>query len=160
MLLVVALGLLKLLWVVGCAGHLKKYGADAVNGAQVVGVDAEHFLEFRDGLIAETSVGFGGSARDVLAGVRRSQVQASVHEGWVELLGLFEILDGLVVLAVLEGVDTLIEEVASLQLVASRHPSLLSARPEKAGLAPDYSRPPCEGQKTKCSEVASRWLGQ
>src|SRR2546429_4552457 len=119
MLLVVALGLLKLLWVVGCAGHLKKYGADAVNGAQVVGVDAEHFLEFRDGLIAETSVGFGGSARDVLAGVRRSQVQASVHEGWVELLGLFEILDGLVVLAVLEGVDTLIEEVASLQLVAS-----------------------------------------
>src|SRR6266699_2233558 len=145
MLLVVALGLLKLLWVVGCAGHLKKYGADAVNGAQVVGVDAEHFLEFRDGLIAETSVGFGGSARNVLAGVRRSQVQASVHEGWVELLGLFEILDGLVVLAVLEGVDTLIEEVASL---------------EKAGLAPDYSRPPCEGQKTKCSEVASRWLGQ
>src|SRR6266480_4850126 len=74
MLLVVALGLLKLLWVVGCAGHLKKYGADAVNGAQVVGVDAEHFLEFRDGLV---------------------------------------------VLAVLEGVDTLIEEVASLQLVAS-----------------------------------------
>src|SRR5947208_14565742 len=104
MLLVVALGLLKLLWVVGCAGHLKKYGADAVNGAQVVGVDAEHFLEFRDGLIAETSVGFGGSARDVLAGVRRSQVQASGHKGWFEVLGLFKIVEGLDVLALCDGV--------------------------------------------------------
>jgi len=55
-LLMIGLGLLEFLGVVGSAGHLEKYGADAINGAEIIGIDGENILEFRDGLIAEADV--------------------------------------------------------------------------------------------------------
>ena len=120
MLLVVGLRLLKFLGIVRRAGHLKDDGADAVDGAQIAGVDIEHVLEFGNGLVPKLHVRFGRSAGDVLAGVSGGQVEAGVHQRRIEISGLFEKLDGVVVLPVLKGADAFIEEIASLQFVAAR----------------------------------------
>ncbi len=118
-LLMVGLGLLKFFGIVGSAGHLEEDGADAVDSAQIVGIDLQNFLEFIDGLGAEAHILLGRSTGNVLAGVSGGQIEAGVHQTRIELFGLLEILDGRVVLAVLVGGDTLIEEIASLQFVAA-----------------------------------------
>ena len=76
----VGLGLLEFLGIVGLASHLIKHGSDAVNGAQVVGIDTQHILELSNRLVAELHVRIAGRARDVLAGVRGGQVEAGVHQ--------------------------------------------------------------------------------
>src|SRR5712691_13103357 len=118
-LLMVGLGLLKLFGIVGSAGHLEEDGADAIDGAQIVGIELQNFLEFIDGLGAEAHVLLRARAGNILAGISGSQIEAGVHQTGIEVLGLLEILDGRVVLGVLVSGDTLIEEVTSLQLAAA-----------------------------------------
>src|SRR5260370_31708519 len=115
----VGLGLLKLFWIVRSAGHLEEDGAGAINSAEIVGINAENFLEFFDRLVAKAHVLLRGRAGNILAGVSGGEVEARVHQTGIEFLGLLEILDSRVILRVLEGSDTLIEEVARFQFVAA-----------------------------------------
>ena len=68
-LLMVGLGLFKLFGIVGSAGHLEEDGADAIDGAQIVGIELQNFLEFIDGLGAEAHVLLRGRAGNILAGI-------------------------------------------------------------------------------------------
>ena len=52
----IGLGLFKFLGIIRSAGHLEEDGTDAIDGAQIVGIDLQNFLEFIDGLSAETHV--------------------------------------------------------------------------------------------------------
>src|SRR5258707_7156916 len=113
-LLVVGLGLLKLFGIVGSAGHLEEDGADAVDSADIVGIDLQNFLEFIDRGRAEAHVLLRGRAGNVLSGVSSGQIETGNNQRGIEILGLLEILNGRVVQAVLEGGDTLVEKVASL----------------------------------------------
>jgi len=54
-----------------------------------------------------------------LSGVGRGEVEARVHQRGIEVLGLLEILDGLIELSVPIGGDALIEQVARLEFVAA-----------------------------------------
>src|SRR5262249_6150643 len=73
MFLVEGLGLFELLGIVRLAGHLENDRAGAVDGAHVLGIDVENFLELVDGLGAEAGVLLGQRAGNVLAGVSRGQ---------------------------------------------------------------------------------------
>ncbi len=119
MLLMVGLGFFKFLGIVRSAGHLEKDGADAIDGADIFVLDGENFLEFIDSLRAEAHILIGRRARNILAGVSGGQIKAGVHQTGIEVLGLLEIFDGGVVLGVLVGGDTFIEEIASPQLAAA-----------------------------------------
>ncbi len=79
----------------------------------------QNFLEFIDGLGAEAHVLLRGRPGNILAGISGGQIEAGVHQTGIQVLGLFEILDGGVVLGVFVSRDALIEEVASLQLAAA-----------------------------------------
>src|SRR5208283_3977884 len=118
--LVVALGFLKFLWIKGLTAHLVLNRSETVDGAYVVGVHFQHAVIFLNGLIAVAHVLFRGSARNVLAGIGGGKVKARIQKVRIEILGLFEELDGLVVLAVLEFRDTFVKVIAGLQLAAAR----------------------------------------
>src|SRR5208337_137081 len=118
--LVVALGLLKLLWLEGLTPHLVLNGRETVDGAYVVGVHIQHAGVFLNGLIAVAQVLFRGSARNVLAGIGSGEIKARIQKVGIEILRMFEELDGLVVLAVLEFRDTFVEVIAGLQFAATR----------------------------------------
>jgi hypothetical protein len=118
-LLVVGLGFFKFIGIVGSAGHLKEDGADAIDGAEIIGIDRENILEFRDRLIAEANVLFGRRAGNVLAGISSGQVEAGIHQLGIEILGLFEILDRRVVLSFFVGGDTFIKKIARFQFAAA-----------------------------------------
>src|SRR5260370_30286908 len=108
----VGLGLFELLGIVRSAGHLKKDGANAIDGADIFVIDGENFLEFIDSLGAEAHVLFGGSAGNVLAGIVGGQVETCVHQNMVEVLWLLKILYACFLLSVLVNPFTLIEVIA------------------------------------------------
>ena len=118
--LMVGLGFVKLGGIKRRAGHLEENGADAVNGAEVLGILLENFLEFIDGLRAEIHVFLRRRARDVLRGVSGGEIKTGDIQIRIEILGLLEVFDGDVVLTVLERLHALIQEVASVELGAAR----------------------------------------
>jgi hypothetical protein len=79
----------------------------------------QNILEFSNRLVANPHIFVGRRARDVLRGVRRGEVNPGVEQIGIEILGLLEILDGGVVVAVAEIGDALIELVASAELGAT-----------------------------------------
>ncbi len=119
MLLVIGLGLLEFLGIERLAAHLKQDGADAVDCGKIIGVLVQDFLEFRDGLVAARQVFLRRRARDIQAGVGRGQVQAGIEKLRIGFLGLFEVFNGCVRLAIFEGGDTFVEEISSLQFAAA-----------------------------------------
>ena len=98
---------------------LYKDRTDAIQRGEISGINREDILEFSHGLLADAYVVVRRSAGNVLGGVGGRQVQARIQQSRVEILGLLEILDARVVLPVLEGRYALIQQIASLQLVAS-----------------------------------------
>src|SRR5262249_19545311 len=118
-LLVVGLRFFETPRIIRSASHLEQDGADPVNGIEVVRIGVENVFEFRDGLLADVAILLRRSAGDVLAGVSSGEIEASVEQRRIEILGLLEILDGGIVLAVLEGLYTLVKQVTRLQFVAA-----------------------------------------
>jgi hypothetical protein len=62
-----------------------------------------------------------GCAGNVLARVGSGEIKARIHQCGIEILSLLEILDRGVVLAVFEGGDALVKEVAGLEFIAAGH---------------------------------------
>ncbi len=90
-----------------------------VDGRKIIGIFLQNLLEFLDGLVPAILVLFRGCARNVQAGICGAQIEARVQKSGVRFLGLLEIFNGCIRLAVLKGIYALIEQVASLQLVAA-----------------------------------------
>ena len=153
--LMVGLGFLELLGIIGLASHLENDGADAIDGTDIVGVDGQNFLEFIYRLIAEANVLLGGRAGNVLAGIGGSEVKARVHQAWVKVLGLLEVLDGRVVLAILEGRDTFVKKVAGFELAAARTASNENNKCDEGG------EPASEAQERRpCRSHTVSWCGR
>src|SRR5258708_9845944 len=118
-LLMVGLGFLEKLGIVRSARHLKEDGADAVNGAEIIGVGLENFLKFCDGLFADILILLGGGARNVLTGIGGGEIETGVEERGIEILGLLEVLNRGIVLAVFESSNAFVKEIARLEFVAA-----------------------------------------
>src|SRR6202022_3329986 len=118
-LLVITLRLLEQLGIVRSAAHLEQNRANAIDGAEVLGINLENVLELSNGLLALADIFLGRGAGNVLAGVSGGEIDARIQKAGIKLLGLLEILDGLVVQSALICLDTFVEKIACLELIAT-----------------------------------------
>ena len=79
----------------------------------------QHQLVLLYGLLCHAQVVGGINAADILLGVGGRKIKAGIDQRRVERDRLLEVINGLLELIVLEGLHTLVELVARLQLVAA-----------------------------------------
>src|ERR1700746_309120 len=116
----ITLGFFEKLWIEGRSGHLKKNGANAVDSAEIIWIGLENLFEFSDSLFADIFILLGGSTGNVLAGICGGEIEACIEETRIKVLGLLHILDGRVILPVLNRPHPFVKKVASLEFVAAR----------------------------------------
>ncbi len=91
---------------------------------KLLGSCCKHFFEFGDGFVAEIHIFLRRRAGNILRGVGGGQIEASNEQARVEILGLLEVLNGHVVLAVLEGCTPLFKRSRARNLAQPERPRI------------------------------------
>ena len=87
---------------------------------KIVRIFVEDFLEFGHSLVAARHVFGRRRAGNVKAGVRGGEIEPRVEQLGIGFFRLLEVFNRSVGLAVLEGGDAFVQEVASLEFAAAR----------------------------------------